>query len=80
MKNYTDYLDDISTFYVDPSTLSNQAALLANQYNGPEEQASSFAAGQIRGNPSNFDDIFMLRILVLVRLYLVKIIFTMLII
>lgn len=60
MKNYTDYLDDISTFYVDPSTLTNQAAELANQYNGPEEQASSFGEGQIRGNPSNFDDIFML--------------------
>ena len=60
MKNYTDYLDDISTLYVDPSTLTNQAALLANQYNGPEEQENSFAAGQNRGNPSNFDDIFML--------------------
>ncbi|MBF70828.1 MAG: hypothetical protein CL837_07860 [Crocinitomicaceae bacterium] len=59
MKNYTDYLDDISTFYADPSTLSNQAAELANQYNGPEESAASFGAGQIRGNPSNFDDIFM---------------------
>ena len=59
MKNYTDYLDDISTFYADPSTLSNQAAALANQYNGPEDQASSFGTGQIRGNPSNFDDIFM---------------------
>ena len=60
MKNYTDYLDDISTLYVDPSTLTNQAALLANQYNGPEEQENSFAAGQNRGNSSNFDDIFML--------------------
>ena len=58
MKNYTDYLDDISTFYADPSTLSNQAAELANQYNGPEAAAASFGAGQIRGNPS--DDIFML--------------------
>lgn len=60
MKNYTDYLDDISKLYVDPSILSNQAALLANQFNGPEEQESNFGAGQIRGNPSNFDDIFML--------------------
>ena len=60
MKNYTDYLDDISTFYADPSTLSNQAAELANQYNGPEAEAASFGAGQKRGNPSNFDDIFMI--------------------
>ena len=42
MKNYTDYLDDISTFYADPSALSNQAAELANQYNGPEADSSQF--------------------------------------
>ena len=63
MKNYTDYLDDISTVYVDPSSLSSpQAAELANQFNGPEEQANSFGIDQVRGNPSNFDDIFMLNV------------------
>jgi hypothetical protein len=58
MKNYTDYLDDISTVYAHDPRDEN----IANQYNGPEEQAESFAIGQIRGNPKSFDDIFMLNI------------------
>ena len=58
MKNYTDYLDDISTVYAHNPSEEN----IANQYNGPEEQAVSFAIGQIRGNPKSFDDIFMLNI------------------
>tara|TARA_X000000950_G_scaffold51622_1_gene61063 strand:- start:738 stop:1721 length:984 start_codon:yes stop_codon:yes gene_type:complete len=62
MKNYTDYLDDISTVYADPSSLDPPAAELANQFNGPEEQANSFGIDQVRGNPSNFDDIFMLNV------------------
>ena len=58
MKNYTDYLDDISTVYAHDPSEEN----IANQYNGPEEQAASFSIGQIRGNPKSFDDIFMLNI------------------
>lgn len=58
MKNYTDYLDDISTVYAHDPGEEN----IANQYNGPEEQAVSFAIGQTRGNPKSFDDIFMLNI------------------
>jgi hypothetical protein len=58
MKNYTDYLDDISTVYAHDPSEEN----LANQYNGPEEQTGSFTVGQIRGNPKSFDDIFMLNI------------------
>ena len=56
MKNYTDYLDDISTVYAHNASEGN----IANQYNGPEEQTGSFATGQIRGNPKSLDDIFML--------------------
>lgn len=59
MKNYTDYLDDISTFYTENPSENGS---LANPYNGPEESASSFGIDQVRGNPSNFDDIFMLNI------------------
>ena len=58
MKNYTDYLDDISTVYAHNASEGN----IANQYNGPEEQTVSFATGQIRGNPKNLDDIFMLNL------------------
>ena len=58
MKNYTDYLDDISTVYAHNASESN----IANQYNGPEEQTGSFATGQIRGNPKSLDDIFMLNL------------------
>ena len=58
MKNYTDYLDDISTVYAHDPGEEN----IANQYNGPEEQAASFSIGQIRGNPKSFDDILMLNI------------------
>lgn len=56
MKNYTDYLDDISTVYDHNLDEGN----IANQYNGPEEQSVSFAGGQVRGNPKSLDDIFML--------------------
>ena len=58
MKNYTDYLDDISTVYAQNAGEGN----IANQYNGPEEQTGSFATGQIRGNPKSLDDIFMLNL------------------
>lgn len=58
MKNYTDYLDDVSTVYAHNASEGN----IANQYNGPEEQTGSFATGQIRGNPKSLDDIFMLNL------------------
>ena len=56
MKNYTDYLDDISTVFAHNPSEGN----IANQYNGPEEISTNFTIGQIRGNPKSFDDIFML--------------------
>ena len=56
MKNYTDYLDDISTVYDHNPDEGN----IANQYIGPEEQSVSFGIGQGRGNPKSLDDIFML--------------------
>ena len=58
MKNYTDYLDDVSTVYAHNSGEEN----IANQYNGPEEQSGSFTVGQVRGNSKSLDDIFMLNI------------------
>jgi hypothetical protein len=58
MKNYTDYLDDISTVYVHNAGEGN----IANQYNGPEESSASFSIDQIRGNPKSLDDIFMLNL------------------
>ena len=61
MKNYTDYLDDISTVHeYNPGEGPVQG--IANQYNGPEESSVSFSKGQIRGNPKNLDDIFMLNL------------------
>lgn len=59
MKNYTDYLDDISTVYAyNPGEGPGDG--IANQYNGPAGTANSFSVGDIRGNPKFNDDIFML--------------------
>ena len=59
MKNYTDYLDDISTVYAyNPGEGPGEG--IANQYNGPAGTANSFSVGDIRGNPKFNDDIFML--------------------
>ena len=54
-QTFTDYLDDVSTIFADPTNLSSDAAELANQYNGPENEALNFIAGQRRGNSSNKD-------------------------
>lgn len=59
MKNYTDYLDDVSNVYAyNPGEGPGEG--IANQYNGPEGTANSFSEGDIRGNPKYNDDIFML--------------------
>jgi hypothetical protein len=57
-QTFTDYLDDISTVFVDPSYLSADAAELANQYIGPEEDQVSFMPGEKRGNHTNNDVFF----------------------
>ena len=54
-QTFTDYLDDVSNVFIDPSELSTEAIELANQFNGPEESTIYFSPGQKRGNPSNFD-------------------------
>ncbi len=54
-QTFTDYLDDVSTIFLDPSNLSSDAAELANQYIGPVEESGNFTAGQKRGNSSNKD-------------------------
>ena len=51
----TDYLDDVSTIFIDPTNLSSDAIELANQYIGPEEESLNFTTGQKRGNSSNKD-------------------------
>ena len=61
-QTFTDYLDDVSTIFVDPSNLSSEAVGYANQFIGPEEEAISFAAGEKRGNSSNKDVFFTLNL------------------
>lgn len=62
---FTDYLDDVSTTYIDPSTfytnLPGNQALIASQLanrtiNGPSK------AGEIRGNPDNNDSFFTIQL------------------
>ena len=54
---FTDYLDDISTVYADPSQLSPLGAQLANQSEGvvPTEQRFNFVTGEKRGDPTHND-------------------------
>ena len=61
VKTFTDYLDDISRNYVDPSLLlSTQSAAYANQSGGvvPESHEVYFGPGEKRGDP-NADDNYM---------------------
>lgn len=58
---FTDYIDDISTFYADPDALSNDLAVALADRSGevsddPRSIGSRFySKGAIRGNPSNND-------------------------
>ncbi len=54
---FSDYLDDISTVYQDPSQMSDLAASLANQSEGvvPLEESLNFVAGEKRGDPTHDD-------------------------
>ncbi len=57
---FTDYLDDISTVYADPSTLSAEAIPLANRTNEVAANYSygflqNFKAGAKRGDPTHND-------------------------
>ncbi|MBM77112.1 MAG: hypothetical protein CL846_01400 [Crocinitomicaceae bacterium] len=60
-KTFTDYLDDVSTFYYGHSN-GSQSALYANQTLGvssggsaPDDQLANFIPGSIRGNPEDKD-------------------------
>ncbi len=53
-KTYTDYLDDVSTTYADPTTLSPIAAQLANQSNAQEGLGDN-NTGLQRGNSQTKD-------------------------
>ena len=54
---FTDYLDDISTVYYDPSNMGSSAEALANQSAQvtPEEQIYNFMPGEKRGDPTHND-------------------------
>ena len=59
---FTDYIDDISTVYADPSKLSPEAAKLANRHNELPPSVSSelpsgnnYTAGCKRGDPTHND-------------------------
>jgi len=56
---FTDYLDDVSTVYADPNTLSSQLAIdLANrrdELTGDYPVASNYDPGKKRGDPSHND-------------------------
>ena len=56
VKTFTDYIDDISTNYVDPSLLSPQSAAYANQSVAPPGQELNFVTGQQRGDPTADDN------------------------
>ena len=59
---FTDYLDDVSTVYADPSKLSSQTAVdLANRYDNSLTNVPSslyYQPGQKRGDPSHNDTYF----------------------
>jgi hypothetical protein len=58
-KTFTDYLDDVSTVYPDPSKLSSPIAVaLSNRYLPTDPTGG--APGTQRGNPSNKDSYFLL--------------------
>jgi Outer membrane protein beta-barrel domain len=62
-KAFTDYLDDVSTVYVDPASLSsNEARSLANRYLKADgtPNPTAGAAGTKRGNPTAKDSYFTL--------------------
>jgi hypothetical protein len=55
----TDYIDDVSTVYADPSILSSPTAIaLANRYNGKVGEEYINGVGQTRGNPNANDGFF----------------------
>ena len=59
VKTFTDYIDDISNIYVDPSILpSSDAAAYANQSTGvvPEAEKYNFMPGERRGDPTDDDN------------------------
>ncbi|MEJ6686610.1 MAG: hypothetical protein QNK70_04965 [Crocinitomicaceae bacterium] len=60
VKTFTDYMDDVSTTYADPSILSPEAAALAN----PTSGNPSFAPGQKRGDPNQKDAYYHMNVVI----------------
>lgn len=57
--SFTDYLDDVSTVYLDPNSFSDPLALaLADR--GPEIGVEPRGAGDVRGNPDNNDNYYII--------------------
>jgi hypothetical protein len=62
-KTFSDYIDDVSTNYFDPSILLNEVGPLAEFASNPAiENHSWFAPGQQRGNPEDNDAYFLANI------------------
>ncbi len=53
VKTFTDYLDDVSGVYIDPSILKSEAAKYLS--NPASQNSNWFAPGQSRGNPNTKD-------------------------
>ncbi|MFN3917214.1 MAG: DUF6089 family protein [Flavobacteriales bacterium] len=53
-KTFTDYLDDVSGYYVNPAQLAVDNGLLSAQYSDPSSGDVN-NIGRLRGNPSNKD-------------------------
>lgn len=72
VKTFTDYLDDISTVFMEPASQSEQTQNYANQThlgNIRPDNLIYFQAGNIRGNPKNKDGYFNFGIRVSKNLY-----------
>ena len=60
VKTFSDYIDDVSTVYADPSDLSPEAEYLSN----PAAGHPSFAPGQKRGDPDQKDAYYHMNVII----------------
>lgn len=60
VKTFSDYIDDVSTVYADPSDLSPEAEYLSN----PAAGNPSFAPGQKRGDPNQKDAYYHMNVII----------------
>jgi len=60
VKTFSDYIDDVSTVYADPSDLSPEAVYLSN----PAVGNPSFATGEKRGDPNQKDAYYHMNVII----------------